>query len=59
MQASERGLIYDIKQKIDQKRANTQPTWTEELIGPTWRANWEDQSYGLGSLIRRPERHNS
>jgi len=26
MQASERGLIYDIKQKIDQKRANTQPT---------------------------------
>jgi len=32
---------------------------TEKLISPNWRAHQKDQSYGLGSSIRRPERQNT
>jgi len=49
-----------MQQKIGKtkKRAETQLTRTEKLIGPIWRARWEDQSYGLGSSIRRSKRQN-
>jgi len=56
--ASERGLACNGKQKKTKKRAKTQLTRTEKLIGLIWRARREDQSYGLGSSIRRPERQN-
>ena len=56
--ASGRGLACNRKQKKTKKRAETQLTRTEKLIGPIWRARREDQSYGLGSSIRRPERQN-
>jgi len=52
--ANGRGLACNRKRL--KKRAETQLTRTEKLIGPIWRARWEDQSYGLGSSIRRPER---
>jgi len=42
----------------NRKRAETQLTRMEKLIGPISRARREDQSYGLGSSIRRPERQN-
>jgi len=44
------------KTKKIKKRAETQLTRTEKLIGPIWRARREDQSYSLGSSIRRPKR---
>jgi len=48
-----------IENRIRQKRGRkTQLTRTEKLIGSTWRARREDQSYGLGSSIRQPKRHN-
>jgi len=56
--ASGRGLACNKKQKKTKKRAETQLTRTEKLIGPIWRACREDQSYGFGSSIRRPERQN-
>jgi len=52
-----RGLACNRKQKKTKKRAETQLTRTEKLISPIWRACREDQSYSLGSSIRRPERH--
>jgi len=50
--ASGRGLACNRKQKKTKKRAKTQLTRTEKLIGPISRARREDQSYGLGSSIR-------
>jgi len=55
---SGKGLACNRKQKKTKKRAETQLTRMEKLIGPIWRARREDQSYGLSSSIRRPERRN-
>jgi len=57
MQAEEGSHATENRKRL-KKRAETQLTRTKKLIGPIWRARWEDQSYGLGSSIRRPERHN-
>jgi len=56
--ASGRGLACNRKQKKTKKIAETQLTRMEKLIGPILRARREDQSYGLGSSIKRPERQN-
>ena len=57
MQAEKGSHAIENRKRL-KKRAETQLTRTEKLIGPIWRARWEDQSYGLGSSIRQPERQN-
>jgi len=57
MQAEEGSHAIENRKRL-KRGAKTQLTQTEKMIGPIWRACREDQSYGLGSSIKWPERQN-